>query len=153
LLVNYPTSFGPLPNAFTPSHTRDFLPLALWAMQSRTKTYGMPSVLSWSLDDVEYDGCCSHVAISELVRGEAGLTVDQIAVKEAEMETRRKEQMIAGGHRHYARVKAGVFKGWYERKRATTKKSHAKVKKSRTWSCKPCGMSFFSQYAWNDHKS
>ena len=131
-----------------------FFSLALWAMNSRAKTYGMPSLLSWSLDDVQYDGCCGHVAISEMVRGEEDyLTVDQIAAKEAEMEIRRKEQIIAGGQRYYAKVKAGEFEGWYERKRATTKKSHANVKKSRKWSCKPCGKAFFSQYALNDHKS
>jgi hypothetical protein len=128
--------------------------LALWAMLSRTKTYAMPSLLSWTLDGVHYDGCCSHVAISEKVWGEdEGLTADQIAAKEAEMEIRRKEHIIAGGQRHCAKVKAGEFEGWYERKRATTKKSHAKVKKSRKWSCKPCGKAFISQYALNDHKS
>jgi len=90
----------------------------------------------------------------ELVRGEKdGLTADQIAVKEAEMERRCKEQTIAGGQRYYARVKAGDFEDWYERKRAITKKSHTKVKKSGKWSCKPCGKAFISQYALNDHKS
>jgi len=131
-----------------------FFSLALWTMHSRTKTYGMPSLLSWSLDDVQYDGCCGHVAMSEMVRGEEdGLTAEQIAAKEAEMEIRRKEQIIAGGQRYYARVKAGEYEGWYERKRATTKRSHAKVKKSRKWSCKSCGKAFISQYALNDHKS
>jgi hypothetical protein len=128
--------------------------LVLRAMKSQTKTYGMPSLPSWPIGTVDYDGCCGHVAISELVRGEAdGLNLAQIAAKEAEMAARRKEQSIAGGQRHYARVKAGEFEGWYERKRATNKKSHAKVKASRKWSCKPCGKFFFSQYALNDHKS
>ena len=69
----------------------------------------MPSLLSWSLDDVKYDGCCCHVAISEMVRGEEdGLTADQIAVKEAEMEVRRKEQIIATGQRYYASQNWGI---------------------------------------------
>lgn len=39
--------------------------LAFWAMKSRSKTYGMPSLLSWSLDAVQYDGCCGHTAIGK----------------------------------------------------------------------------------------
>lgn len=131
-----------------------FFSLALWAMHSQTKTYGMPNFLSWPMDAIQYDGCCGHVAISEMVKGEEhGLTPDQVAVKEATMEIRRKEQMIVGVRKHYAKVKAGEFEGWYERKRATTKKSHTKVKNSRKWSCEPCGKAFISQYALNDHKS
>ncbi len=82
-----------------------FFSLAFWAMRFQTKTYGMPTVLSWPMDSLQYDGCCSHIAISELVRGEEdGLTADQIAVKEAEKEARHKEQMLAGGQKYYAKV-------------------------------------------------
>jgi hypothetical protein len=87
--------------------------LALWAMLSRTKTYGMPSLLSWALDTIQYDGCCSHSAISEIVLGEnEGLTTAQIAAKEAEMEARRAEQDKQTRQRYYARRNAEDFEGW-----------------------------------------
>jgi hypothetical protein len=128
--------------------------VVFWAMCSRTKSYGMPVLPSWELDTFEYDGCCGHVAISEGVRGEEdGLTARQIAIKEAEMDKRYKQQMRLGGQKYYQKVKAGEFPGWYERKRATNKKSHAKVKKSKKWYCKPCDKAFYSQYWLNDHKT
>jgi hypothetical protein len=65
----------------------------LWAMVSRTKDYGMPHLCSWALDTMEYDGCRSHSSLAEGVKGEeAGLTLEEIAVKRAEAHERRVNQ-------------------------------------------------------------
>ena len=128
--------------------------LSLWVMHSRTKTYGMPSLLSWALDSVEYDGCCSHVAISEKVQGEdEGLTTAQIAAKEAEMDIRRKEQDKLTRQKYYAKRNAADFEGWRRRKNAQLKKSNDKMRDSKKFACAPCGMAFASQFALNTHKS
>jgi hypothetical protein len=128
--------------------------LAFWAMKSRSKTYGMPSLLSWTLDDVQYDGCCGHTAIGEMVWGETeGLTVDQIAAKQAEMDIRRKEQDKLTRQRYYARRNAADFEGWRQRKNAQLKKSNDKMRGSKKFACAPCGMAFASQFALNTHKS
>jgi len=128
--------------------------LALWSMHSRTKTYGMPSLLSWALDSVPYDGCCSHVSISEKVWGEdEGLTVAQIAAQDAEMLVRRAEQDKAARQRYYAKRNAADFEGWRQRKNAQIKKSNKKIRASGKWACKPCNLSFHSKFALNKHKT
>jgi hypothetical protein len=99
--------------------------LALWATHSRTKPYAMPSLLSWALDTFQYDGCCSHVAISEAVWGEnEGLTTAQIAAKLAEMDARRAEQEKQTRQRYYAKRNAADFEGWRQRTDAKLKKSN-----------------------------
>lgn len=39
--------------------------LYFWAMISRTKDYGMPRLCPWSIDALEYDGCCTHFSLTE----------------------------------------------------------------------------------------
>ena len=128
--------------------------LVLWAMHSRTKTYGMPSLLSWALDDVQYDGCCGHVAISEMVWGENdGLTVDQIAAKSAEMDTRRKEQDKEARERYYLKRNAQDFEGWRQRRDKSRRKSNMKTKASGKWACEPCNANFQFRGALELHKT
>lgn len=68
----------------------------LWAMRSRTKDYGMPYLYPWSLEDIEYDGCCTHSALLEAIQGEEdGLTLEEIAAKQVKMEQTRKEKHVA----------------------------------------------------------
>jgi hypothetical protein len=128
--------------------------LALWAMHSRTKTYAMPYLLSWALDSVHYDGCCSHAAISEKVWGEdEGLTTAQIAAKEAEIDARRAEQDKQTRQRYYAKRNAADFEGWRQRKNAQIKKSNQKIRASKKWACKPCNLAFHSKFALDKHKT
>ena len=73
----------------------------------------MPSLLSWALDSVQYDGCCTHVAIWEPVSGEdEGLTAAEIAAKEAEMDVRRAEQGSQAQQRYIAMQIAEDSEGW-----------------------------------------
>ncbi|OAQ72199.1 pyruvate carboxylase [Pochonia chlamydosporia 170] len=43
--------------------------LYLWAMASRDKTYGVPTICPWPIGTIGYDGCCSHVAFNEGLPG------------------------------------------------------------------------------------
>jgi hypothetical protein len=123
-------------------------------MRSRTKTYGMPSLLSWSLDSVQYDGCCTRSSILEMVWGETdGLTPEQIAIKQAEMEARQKEQEKVARLKYYARRNAADFEGWRQRKNAQLKKSNDKMRASNKFACATCEISFASQQALDTHKS
>lgn len=127
--------------------------LVLWAMHSREKTYGMPNLLSWSVDAFQYDGCCGHVCIWELIQGEdEGLTAAQIAAKEAAMDIRRKEQDKEARLRYYAKRNAADFEGWRMRKNVQIKKSNEKVKASGKWACRPCDLKFHSKSALDRHK-
>jgi hypothetical protein len=128
--------------------------LSLWAMHSRTKTYGMPSLLSWALDSVQYDGCCSHAAISEGIWGEDdGLTIAQIAAKEAEMDARRAEQEKVSRQKYYAKRNAADFEGWRQKTNAKLKKSNDKTRASNKFACATCEIPFASQQALDMHKS
>jgi hypothetical protein len=61
--------------------------LMLWAMQSRTKEYFFPTLCPWPKEDLEYDGCCSHVALSDPIRGtEIMRGGDDAAVQRAKRE-------------------------------------------------------------------
>jgi hypothetical protein len=88
--------------------------IVLWAMVSRTNDYGMPPLCPWSLETMEYDGCCSHSALVEHIINEAeNLTPQQIAAKEIEMEQRRVEQNKA----KYYEAKRLDFQEWLETRR------------------------------------
>lgn len=121
--------------------------IVLWAMYSRTKDYYMPHICPWSLDTIEYDGCCSHVAIYEIVSGEEdGLTLEQLATKQVELDQRRKENHKT----YYYDFKRLNFEEWKarirrqdaqrdpEEKTATAKKTKATAIAARRFSCDLC---------------
>jgi hypothetical protein len=59
--------------------------LYFWAMVSRNKDYGMPHLCPWSLDNMEYYGCCGHLSVNEYIHGShSNLTTEQIEVLDAE---------------------------------------------------------------------
>jgi hypothetical protein len=65
-------------------------------MRNRTKDYGMPYLSTWSCEDIEYDGCCGHSTLLEGIHCEEdGLTLEQIAAKQVEMEQAHKAKMVA----------------------------------------------------------
>lgn len=68
------------------------LSFVLWAMVSRTKDYAMPHFCPWEIEALDYDGCCNHNPLTERITGWAeGLTLEQIAAKQVDMERRRQE--------------------------------------------------------------
>jgi hypothetical protein len=90
------------------------LSIAFWAMESRTKDYGMPHLCSWPLHKIEYDGLCSHSSIYEGIRGDdEGLTPEQIKVKVDAAKRREAEQHKA----KYHNFKAVDFEGWQAQRR------------------------------------
>jgi len=68
------------------------LTAAFWAMNNRSKTYGVPSLCDWSRDSFEYDGLCSHSALVEGVSGkDEGLTGEALEAAETALHQRRQE--------------------------------------------------------------
>jgi DNA-directed RNA polymerase subunit RPC12/RpoP len=141
------------------------LSLALWAMVSRSKDYGMPHLCPWDLSTMEYDGCCNHIAFIERVNGEEeGLTVEQIAEKQKEMDERQKLQSKITHSTAYFSFKLRDFAGWQAQRRkyttqrsrdsvkASKKKSGAKAKATGQYRCEPCGKSFEGINALDAHK-
>ena len=103
--------------------------ITLWAMVSRTKDYNMPHICPWKLEDLEYDGLCSHVALIEGIKGEEnGLTPEQIAAKELEQ-----------------------FRDWDITKRNRCKAAKTKAIKERSYACNICNFAFNSTYDLSNH--
>jgi len=140
--------------------------LTLWAMVSRTKDYGMPHLCTWDLSTMEYDGCCNHMSLIERVDGkEDGLTVEQIAQKQKELDARQKLQSKITKAAAYHGFKLRDFAGWQAQRRKYNKqcskaskkasflKSKAKAKASGQYACNPCGYNFEAITALNDHKT
>ncbi|KAK4951906.1 carbamoyl-phosphate synthase (glutamine-hydrolyzing) cpa2 [Elasticomyces elasticus] len=138
----------------------------LWAMVSRTKSYGLPNLCPWDLDAIEYDGCCSHTALAETVVGEEeGLTLEQIAAKAVLADARRSEQRRINRSKSYYALKLKDFDKWQAQIRAqdarrdpealriSKKKSSAKAKAGPKFNCDPCGLSFKDSTELNKHNA
>lgn len=133
------------------------LSMALWAMRSRTD-HGLPRISDWIIEDLEYDGLCSHSSIHEGIRGEDfGLTDEQKLRLQAE----RDERVKNAGKARYHAFKARDYEGWKakrrsinalwaarhpDKKRAFEKEYFAKVKASGKYKCDVCDMPFVSQH-------
>jgi transposase-like protein len=138
--------------------------LVLWAMKSRTEDYGIPHLCPWSRDELEYDGCCSHVTCLEGIRGEEdGLTLEEIARKQAECDERNAEASKIRTKTNYHTLKRDDFEEWearqlkykttagLEKKAAIAKKSRATVKGTRKYECKTCDVNFADSHELNLH--
>jgi len=139
--------------------------IVLWTMMSRPKTYGMPPLRPWSLDIMEYDGCCSHSALAENVTNEAGgLTLEQITATELEEKQRQSDAKKAS----YQEFKRLDFEGWQAKRReyaarartpdpvkraATAKKTKRKMKDIRRNACDICDVTFISSTELNIHNT
>lgn len=108
-------------------------------MRNRDKTYGLPSICPWNPTSLSWDGCCSHVAIVELVRREEdGLTPEQLNIKQVELERRRKAHQKTQRKRRwqcdYAEAKARNFEAYLavQRQRAATYRQTQPAAKPRS---------------------
>ncbi|KAM0391007.1 hypothetical protein ACHAQC_007186 [Fusarium culmorum] len=78
---------------------------AFWAMDSNRQYVAMDKVCLWHPSDLEYDGICSHSALSESVRADFDLTEEELTAHAAEREKRARElHAINGANWHYAQM-------------------------------------------------
>jgi hypothetical protein len=83
--------------------------LVFWAMQSRTKTYGMPKLCPWDMDTLSWDGCCTHMAVTEGIVGVSKhLTAEENNAVEQERADRQKVKIKV------KQGKSGHSRGWFE---------------------------------------
>lgn len=126
----------------------------------------MPHLCPWDLSTMEYDSCCNHIAFIERVDGEEdGLTVEQIAEKQKEMDARQKLQSKITNSTAYFSFKLRDFAERQAQRRkyttqrsresvkASKKKSGAKAKATGQYRCEPCGKSFEDITALKVHKT
>lgn len=113
--------------------------LYFWTMVSRTKDYGMPRLCPWSLDTMEYDGCCGHVSLTEKIHDAfENLTHEQIGSIDAERKLRNSRRDV-------------VTRG-PERISKDRKKKREKALASKKFSCNLCNVFFGANNQLTNHK-
>jgi hypothetical protein len=113
--------------------------LYFWAMVSRTKDYGLPRFCPWSLDTLEYDGCCSHVSLKEKVQDvDETLTPEQINVLDSErkLKNSRRDAVTRGP----------------ERTAISMKKTRERALATKKWACNLCNVTFGAKNQLEHHK-
>lgn len=128
----------PIPEAGNIFHARvvilaleSVLSVLLWAMKSKTKLYGMPLLCPWPLEELGYNGLCSHNAIMEGIPGEVdGLNEEELAAYEA-----------------------AVLERATALKKSYSKKYNAKLYAEKKHACADCGKLFLSKLHLDLHKA
>jgi hypothetical protein len=106
--------------------------LYFWAMKSRTKDYGMPTLCPWPRDSLTYDGLCSHFSIKEGVVGAAmNLTPEETEALDAD----RLEVKRACGRQYKAALGPGVHA-------AQSKAFRHKTLEEQRYKCTVCNLTF-----------
>jgi hypothetical protein len=107
----------------------------LWAMRSRKKDYGVPILCPWSIEDLAYDGLCSHTALMEGIKGKQDDLTDDFTPAEIT-------------------VKIEECRAW---KRQVDKKHSAATKRkaidSKKYYCKVCRQASNSQWQLDRHNA
>jgi hypothetical protein len=120
------------------------LSFVLWAMVSRTKDYGMPHLCPWSIEALEYDGCCNDTTLHDSIQGEEdGFSLEEIAAKQVELVARRnaaKRQWL----KDLKTSDIDAFQTKIHQYTATAVNKRRKDRAKGRWACKPCGFSGLS---------
>lgn len=135
-----------------------------WAMSSKGADYCMSHAFFWNFEALDYDGCCSHSPLRDIVIGQAdGLTLDEIAQKDAAAEVLRPLLKKAAARRTLRKLKATNYEAWKARqlrsaalrdpvKKALSKKTTRETNlASNKYTCHVCGTKFTQQTDLNLH--
>jgi hypothetical protein len=126
----------------------------LWAMRSRTKSYGMPKLLPWPIEELEYDGCCTHSALWEgIIDENKGLTPEQIVIKEAQEAIRDRKIARRAERNYHARLRKADPVAYKRNSRAKNKKQHDSTKAKARFHCDPCDKNYQSLGALRIHET
>lgn len=120
--------------------------VVLWAMKSRKKDYGLPHLCPWdTYDNIPYDGCCSHSALTESPRGQThGLTLEEIDALEASLLAKQ----AAAQKARYDGAKASdpvAFKATRDKYAEVAKQQRLQNKLTGRFACDTCGSTFRTQ--------
>ncbi|KAK6002815.1 hypothetical protein QM012_001565 [Aureobasidium pullulans] len=126
--------------------------VVFWAMKSRTKDYGLPHLCPWdTYENIPYDGCCSHSALTESPRGQTdGLTPEQIDELEAALLAKQAAAMKA----RYDGAKASdpvAFKATRAQYAEVAKQQRLQNKLTGRFACDTCGSTFRTQVELDIH--
>ncbi|KFY63062.1 hypothetical protein V496_04224 [Pseudogymnoascus sp. VKM F-4515 (FW-2607)] len=116
--------------------------LYFWAMKSRTKHYYMPTLRPWSIDSLEYHGCCTHFSINEHI---VGLTDDDHNATPEEIDLAYSERKKLQSRMYIANKGPGVHA-------ANTKKYGDKALEEQSFECTVCKLSFRSDAKRKEHE-
>ena len=161
------------PAAFVPCYRVLFVALEatftflFWAMYTKSKHgYGMMDFCPWNIDQLEYDGLCSHSALLELPLGDHELTPEELeaqAIKSREKQLeyhpenyrkRKAADPIAFNAKAAKQLKTSrdkVRPEFRAKQRVLQTKSRARVKKAKKFHCNVCDHSYKNKVDLNYH--
>lgn len=104
------------------------------------------------MDDLEYDGLCTHSPFSEHINGDFGLDERSDVVRPPPKRVRSEANLVA--HREQVRgLMQKAREADPEKSRATDAKCRAKAKASKKWSCDVCNIAFGIEKAFISHNN
>lgn len=138
-----------------------------WAMVSKDKDYGVPIICPWRIEDLEYDGLCSHSALWELVFGETdNLTSEQRSAREIELKERRRAAQAACTAKRLNALTAADYAAYKnmqhnyyinespeqrQKRISSSKKIRLDNRASGKYSCHVCSLNFDAQWNLTNH--
>ncbi|KAH7416943.1 hypothetical protein BKA64DRAFT_283440 [Cadophora sp. MPI-SDFR-AT-0126] len=124
-----------------------------WAMKAKLADYGMSHICLWDRANLEYDGLCSHPSLKEGIRGDFGLSAEEIEVLAAERkQINAEKQAIRSANWYYSKMANDrdefldhvleTSNAWreanYERYMDNHRNYIADVRKSKKYHCEVC---------------
>jgi len=106
--------------------------LVFWTLKLRDTDYGMPDLCPWLIDDIDYEGACSHVCSTEGIQGEE----DDLSPAE------RVQWHLDADARRKAMQKISDARQDPEKRRRRAQRTAAKALALKRFKCHPCNQIF-----------
>lgn len=137
-----------------------------WAMHKNARDVGRTDACPWDSVRFEYDGLCSHCALSERVDGDFHLSPEQLLVKDEQKRQRKgekakehRQELLDENSVEYLAVEKSRRDKCKDKKMAddpdyyarSTRDKRAKNKADKTFHCQTCDASFGDKHAYDRH--
>lgn len=138
----------------------------LWAMKSVCKDFGMGHIALWDRFNLPWDGLCSHCCLIEMVRGDFGLTAEELEAVSAEKNWAQAQRKAEYNLNYYYDTKETDPERLQEINRTSKANIRARspdrlnkhnknwkrdIKASKKYFCKACKSAFASPQELEDH--
>jgi hypothetical protein len=126
----------------------------------------MSQICLWDRNTLEYDGCCSHCCLREMVVGDFELSAEDLEAKDVESKQKRKIWKQTGNSNyHYKQMETNYdeYSTFHAEKRARlraqdpeadnekTNARSARTKAAGTYPCQLCKLTFGTKQKFNKH--
>ena len=129
------------------------LSFLFWAMRTPEKSgaaytdYNMTHRCLWRIEDLDWDGLCSHTSFLEGNKGDFELTEEQL-IAHVEEYARRHREACKDWHQ---KQMADNYHDYIDRAIGRVYKSRDQNRENKTWHCPPCGLTAGTKFEWEQH--